>query len=893
MALAPSFTASAQDGGLLASSAAAQEPSAPARSRPLYERVLGLYEQLSLPDQTRAAQVELRTLLDGWGAHEFGFAQGVEPDMVLASVAALAVLPRDPERTDELLVLLDDVEAELHAAAQPAADLALALARGWLAAAAVPRPELEDEELAEHLAVALHFCAAIDQRDQRDGFGSQIALELYPRLRAAGRAREASASLALALELFPSDLDSRPQLLCLLADERRVASDWNAWTSLQQAEQVFERLKARDPGQAHAQLERILASVHCQLELACGLLDRAVQSLARERAAVAAGASDPESRFDLLLNVAGVALACAQPVMLNSALAELEAGLAAAGQAPAEAGYRAAVRARRAVLQYMCEELTPVAAPRAPALLASAQADPALDESHRTTLALKRVQSALLGHDLTLATRLLEELDAHTKDVAARAPELEAALIANRALLALARGAEREELQRHFDAVELAYQRFLGAWRASPQREGGFGFHSWRSRRLLAGVLIDLCLTLDGPSGAQRAIELVLPEQALGSLARRLDCKPGSLAEVRSTLLAPGIGLLLYLPGWARTHLFCIDAQKIVSFKLPWRYESEPLPRELANQLSASPARLSASARAAERKEFERRAGALAQALLPPEVEQLLATWRGVYVVGADMLGDIPFECLPVGGEALGTRTALAYLPSLSVGLELARRAAAEREPRGRGLLLVAAPENAAFEPIAFGKAEQVALSAGFERVRLLSGRDANRTALFERLKADEPALLHFLVHGWSNAEREFSGALALAPCAADPDGLLWGDEILSADFVSPPLVLLSACGSAHGPRRAGDDGLAQLGGAFFSHGARCMIETADDIALAPTLRLMAAFTRAFSAGRSPAEALLDARRELSREPDFAHPFYALSMRVVGLGFESGAARSR
>jgi len=53
----------------------------------------------------------------------------------------------------------------------------------------------------------------------------------------------------------------------------------------------------------------------------------------------------------------------------------------------------------------------------------------------------------------------------------------------------------------------------------------------------------------------------------------------------------------------------------------------------------------------------------------------------------------------------------------------------------------------------------------------------------------------------------------------------------------------------------------------------------------------MAAFTRALAAGRSPAEAMLDARRELAREPEFAHPFYALSMRVVGLGFELPRAR--
>jgi CHAT domain-containing protein len=146
--------------------------------------------------------------------------------------------------------------------------------------------------------------------------------------------------------------------------------------------------------------------------------------------------------------------------------------------------------------------------------------------------------------------------------------------------------------------------------------------------------------------------------------------------------------------------------------------------------------------------------------------------------------------------------------------------------------------------------------------------------------------VLHFLVHGAVDHERELPGALALAPDGASDDGLLWCEELFALELRSPPLVLLSSCGSARGQRRMGDDGLAQLGGAVLSKGARCTVEARADIALRSTLQLMETFSGAVAEGASPARAMLTARRALVADGDLSRPFHAYALRVVGLGFE-------
>jgi hypothetical protein len=856
-----------------------------ARSRPLYREVL---RQCELRSATTRSQVDARLAawIDEWSASEYGLEDERDPDRVLASTTALSQLARDADRAEELHALLLEIEAKLAPVPRSDPDLSLALAQGWLALLTVPRAaEVPADELARSLDFAFQNAAAIDPADRRDAFGSRLAHELYRLLHASGRGREAVEVLERALAQFPGDPEARPYLLAALADERRTAGEWSrAWARLSEAEEARAALEADGLARDLRVLERTLAGVRCQLELAWVLPDQAVQSYERERRAFDAGARDPESHLDLLLNASGVALATGRPSILGSSLARFEKELGQEQLFADRPAARAQLLARQALMRALLEDVDPGAEPRATALLAAAFEDEALDEAHRASLVICLFERALADGDLDAAADWLER-----PARAQGAQELTAFLVAARAKVALARAADREELERHIAEVRAQYEAFLRSFRERPEREGGLAYLAWRSRRLLLGTVLELALALDGE---EHAVDALLPQQALGSLARRLECKPGTLAEARKELLGPGTGLLLYLPGWRSTHLFCVDSGDVVHAEIPWDYDIEQPPRELADLLSSSPSTFSEGERARQLANIEELARGLAARLLPEVARERLRRWKGVYLAGVESLGALPFECFPLDGVRLGERIALAYLPSLPVGLELARRPPRKVEEGGLDLILVAAPELAGatsrrylLASFALEGASASALTSPFARSLLLTGKEARWSRVCEELASGAPRVLHLLLHGVNDPTRELSGGLALASDDGDSDGLLWCEELLSAGFASPPLVILSACGSARGPRRVGDDGLWQLGGAFLSHGALCTVQAAGDIALEPTLALTASFTRELARDSSPAEAMRSARAELA--PGLGHPFYACSLRVVGLGLEA------
>ncbi len=250
---------------------------------------------------------------------------------------------------------------------------------------------------------------------------------------------------------------------------------------------------------------------------------------------------------------------------------------------------------------------------------------------------------------------------------------------------------------------------------------------------------------------------------------------------------------------------------------------------------------------------------------------------------GEDVLAGVPFDCLPLGkgGTAIGLTHDVAALPSLPVAVALARRSReAGAAPKGFLTLAATDPGAAALADIPAGEAE-------LERIgvseRDLVAAEARWPLVLERLRATTPAALHVLAHGRRDLTREIPVGLALAGSDGD-EGTVWAEDILASGVRFPPLVVLSACSAARGPRRIGDDGLAQLAGAFFARGAACVVHASNDLALDSTLRLVASFRREIEAGACPSRALRVARTRLRDEAAYDHPFYLYSLRVAGLG---------
>jgi CHAT domain-containing protein len=235
-------------------------------------------------------------------------------------------------------------------------------------------------------------------------------------------------------------------------------------------------------------------------------------------------------------------------------------------------------------------------------------------------------------------------------------------------------------------------------------------------------------------------------------------------------------------------------------------------------------------------------------------------------------------------------------LPSLAIGLGLGRPRPAEPEAP-LDLALVAAPRpsaaavgrypSAAAIPLERPELEELGSAYSSGRVEILI--DERATVDGVRALAGRAKVLQFVVHGVWDDDRERAAGLVLAPShggqsesGGSPDnGILWGEEV--EDLAVPPIVVLAACRGGLGPRRAGDVGLLGLGVDFFRAGAESVVLSEDEVALAPTMELMAHVHRGLAGGASIAVALRDARRALAGTERWSDPFYHSIVYVLGL----------
>jgi hypothetical protein len=408
--------------------------------------------------------------------------------------------------------------------------------------------------------------------------------------------------------------------------------------------------------------------------------------------------------------------------------------------------------------------------------------------------------------------------------------------------------------------------------------------------------LARLEMALDpGERGMERALEAIVRAQALGTLARSVGAETVDVATIRARLLSTGVGVLVYLPALERTHVFALDARAIAHGYAPARHAIVRANDDLASDLSTTPRGLSQAELEARSARIARACRALGGDLVPAEIEPLLRNWHTVLVVGAELMGDVPFEVLTMrSGRALGIERATGYLPSLPFAAWLSAR---EREVRSElELFLLAAP---AFPPdderpvlaLDFTAADEEGLLAPFASTaaRSLRGEHASATALLSA----SPSLtrvLAVLTHGIYDGARRDDGerpaGLRLSAESDRPDGIVWCSDVQRAR--APRLVELIACGSSRGPSRMGDDTGAHLGSAFLGVGARAVVLSPNEIAYASSLRLLArVHDRMRRHFESPAEALRAARAELASEAATADPYYWGLVRVIGLAHES------
>jgi CHAT domain-containing protein len=255
-----------------------------------------------------------------------------------------------------------------------------------------------------------------------------------------------------------------------------------------------------------------------------------------------------------------------------------------------------------------------------------------------------------------------------------------------------------------------------------------------------------------------------------------------------------------------------------------------------------------------------------------------MSSWSQVYIVGSDLLNELPFEALPFEGDlALGLSKATAYLPSLAIGVELYDRSQKRTLPAHDLCLVAGITEGGAQVDLPFGQQYVERLTAGFERerVHLLLGANAS---LDEILKpaALNATILHFVTHGAVDLARECPHGLTLSR-----GGRLWKED--AEQMSGPRLILISACGAGRSPQREGDGPVAHLGGAFLLSGAECVVLSDAQLAYDPTMTLMSVLQREVASGRTIGEALRLARTRVASDQDTHDPFYWALVRALGL----------
>lgn len=730
-----------------------------------------------------------------------------------------------------------------------------------------------------------------------------------------GDRREAERVLEEALRVLPRTEPARTGLSVQLIELVLYRESWDeAHRRLDEAEITLAEADSKEPYRSTVAFQ--ICGLRAQRFLRMGLLDQAGNWVVQEGELVDRLA---EHNVDLswayAVHRADFQLAAEHwEELVESAKQELEGNPAVA----ARPEIQSALRVRMGVALTILERLDPTRPREAESLFESvlAQEPPAPDHERRTAemrllhlyLSEERLEDAR-----RFATKVRGDLEARkrsesTGDRGSASPSggtgstlEDAHLVALEVRLDRldrpASGTEPEGERSNEGCLRVlsAYESLLEVWAGLKLRQGGVGFlQTARVRVVLSELILQEKKRWGETEGTRRSLEELLRAQSLGSLARELECPPATLEAVRKELLGPEEGVLFYLPSRDVSHVFGFDKERLIHRRLVSRQFLEEQRKALLDRVMVSPYGLSEERRELRAREIAEIGTRLADMLFPGPIRELVESWSEVTIVSPDLLGYLPFECLPLGdGDLLGLRKAVGYLGSLPLGLTLAERArssAKELKDLRRDCLVVGAPRHADGLPspysrldvLPFGPVEKAGFLSAYEEgvsIDFLLDEEAHFEALSKE-KLQSYRVAHFLVHGIHNYRFERTVGLLLSPGQGD-NGLIWMDRLETLD--PPDVVLMTACGTGRGPARRGDSGVANLGGVLLKKGAIAVVLPYAAVAYHPTIDLSSALHRFLKQGFGLAEAMRRARCEIAEKPGLDDPFYSSLLHVRGL----------
>jgi CHAT domain-containing protein len=373
----------------------------------------------------------------------------------------------------------------------------------------------------------------------------------------------------------------------------------------------------------------------------------------------------------------------------------------------------------------------------------------------------------------------------------------------------------------------------------------------------------------------------------LAALSGPRGAAPLSLREIQTRVLGPRTALLEYQLGEPRSVLWLVTLTSCERFDLPSG-------RTLARLARRLPRRLAEASAPAELERARRLALETRSALLGPALPRLVAwrKWKLLIALPGELQA-IPFGALPAphaaGRPGFWPTPLLAHheIHRISSAAVLARlRARRAKRSRASGLFGmvgdgVTNPDDlrlgpARRDPLAPGARSLPRLARAAEEAEAILGLVRNGRVLravgfaatrelVERGALRSFGVLHFLAHGWFDAERPELSWLALS--RFDPRGRLRPGLLRARDLarvkLQADLVVLSAC----------ESGLGGLPEAFLTAGASGVVGSLWPVSDRSTAELMPRFyQRLLVRGRPAAAALREAQLALWRDPRWSAP---------------------
>ncbi len=166
-------------------------------------------------------------------------------------------------------------------------------------------------------------------------------------------------------------------------------------------------------------------------------------------------------------------------------------------------------------------------------------------------------------------------------------------------------------------------------------------------------------------------------------------------------------------------------------------------------------------------------------------------------------------------------------------------------------------------------EAQKTAIAHNFPRTRIVDSAGTSWTEVAARLKSSH--VFHYMGHG----RRDGSGTSLVF----NANESLRAKDIAAEQFAHSQLVVLAACSTAIGR----DNGLLDTNSlvrAFLMAGVPRVVASHWDVDSETTSRLMISFYRSITSGKSVAQAIYEARKEVLLS--HAHPYYWASFSLTG-----------